>query len=297
MVCQQTIEQQAREQAELEHRDRAIANAAVLQSAVITELGQLLASVYNLSDTAEASRQEIEGALAESRLRWLQAVEYKSASDGDNKTFVQLCDGIGYQLQQMSEYGSVSQHASLLEAQGTDSLHQSLKARLKTARLLSRELTPETVLTASALLSARDKDKAEQAAAAKNLLRHTGALIRKADSAIQAGESRQAAGIRRSIEEKLPSIENLPSHLARQLEALDEALGKLLDWKSYAVEPKQQQLIDKMQQLTTSDENPEALATKIKRLQEQWKGLSKGSNDQALWESFHQLAQQAYEPW
>jgi exonuclease SbcC len=152
------------------------------------------------------------------------------------------------------------------------------------------------VLTARALLSARDKDKAEQVAAAKNLLRHTSSLIRKADSAIQAGESRQAAGIRRSIEEKLLQMDSMPPFLTRELEALDEVLGKLLDWKHYAVEPKQQQLIDKMQQLTNSQENPEALATKIKRLQDEWKGLSKGSQDQALWESFHQLAQQAYEP-
>lgn len=295
IVCQQTIEQHSRQQAEFEATESAIANASDLQQAVITDLGQILLTLYSLNDN-EGTSQDSELALAEGRQRWSQAIAYKAASDEDKRAFVQLCDGIGFQQQQLAEHGCLPQHTSLLVEQGTDLIHQSLRARLETAQLLVTESTPQAVLTARALLSARDKDKIEQAAAAKNLLRHTAALIRKADSAIQAGESRQAAGIRRSIEEKLLHIDSMPAFLARELQTLDEALGKLLDWKNYAVEPKQQQLIDKMQLLTNSQENPEALATKIKRLQDEWKGISKGSRDQALWESFHQLAQQAYEP-
>ena len=84
--------------------------------------------------------------------------------------------------------------------------------------------------------------------------------------------------------------------MTAKVEQLDEALGKLLDWKNFAVEPKQQQLIDEMQALTESQDNPEALASKIRRLQDQWKSLSKGSQDQQLWEVFHKLAEQAYQP-
>ena len=88
----------------------------------------------------------------------------------------------------------------------------------------------------------------------------------------------------------------MPAYLSKQLEQLDTDLEKLLDWKDYVVEPKKQQLIDQMRALVDSRENPEALATKISRLQNEWKGLSKGAQDQALWETFHQLAQQAYQP-
>jgi exonuclease SbcC len=51
-----------------------------------------------------------------------------------------------------------------------------------------------------------------------------------------------------------------------------------------------------MEGLTKSQDNLEVLASKIKRLQDQWKSLSKGSQDQQLWEIFHKFAEQAYQP-
>ena len=51
-----------------------------------------------------------------------------------------------------------------------------------------------------------------------------------------------------------------------------------------------------MRALLDSPESPEALAIKISRLQDEWKGLSKGAQDQAQWEIFHQLSQTAYQP-
>src|SRR5690606_28377633 len=116
---------------------------------------------------------------------------------------------------------------------------------------------------------------------------------------------KQAAGLRRAIDEKAAQLDELPSHLQNQLQQLDEDLDKLQDWKDYAVLPKKHDLIAQMKSLLDSQEHPEALALKIKRLQDDWEALSKGGGvqkegqdqDQEPWEELHQYAQTASQPY
>ena len=173
---------------------------------------------------------------------------------------------------------------------------KSLKARLQTANILPSNILPALVLDARKILAKNDQYWADKKKIDIDRQRHINALISQANQALKKGLSRDAAGIRRTLERKLGALEKLPTAITAKVEQLDEALSKLLDWKNFAVEPKQQELIDQMQVLTESQDNPEALASKIRRLQDQWKSLSKDSQDQQLWETFHKLAEQAYSP-
>ncbi|MBT6585811.1 MAG: DUF349 domain-containing protein, partial [Gammaproteobacteria bacterium] len=326
LECQQTIDAFMKQQADIEAREVAIANAAQQQAAIINKLRGLLAHLFDCVAT-EQEFESAEALLEECRQQWLAAVQYKPARKSDEKTFAQLGSGIEFQLQQLQQHGSlIDQLAAFSERQtethaeseteteteaGTSasadkanvdthiskaSAYDDLRTRTTTANLLTVDLQPQQLLDARSLISEREKQAAEKKQAEKNQLRQLSALVRKAQSATDAGQSRPAAGIRRTIEEKRSALEPLPAYLSKQLEQLDAALEKLLDWKDYVVEPKQQQLIEQMRLLVGSQENPEALATKISRLQNEWKGLSKGVQDQNLWETFHQLAQQAYQP-
>jgi hypothetical protein len=295
-VCQQTIEAFLQQQADVEAREFAIANATAQQTATIEKLRGVLAHLF-ASPATEEERQSAEAALEECRQQWLDAVQHKPAQKTDEKAFAQLKDGIEFQLQQLQQHGSLMEQLAGLRGIQTEApAFDLLLARVKTADLLGADLQPQPLLDALDLIAERQKQGADKKQAEKNQLRHLGALIRKAQSAIESGQSRPAAGIRRTIEEKRLDLETIPPYLSKQLEQLDAALEKLLDWKDYVVEPKKQQLVEQMQALVDSQENPEALATKIRRLQDEWKGLSKGAQDQALWETFHQLAQQAYQP-
>ncbi|HTE42238.1 MAG TPA: DUF349 domain-containing protein, partial [Steroidobacteraceae bacterium] len=117
-------------------------------------------------------------------------------------------------------------------------------------------------------------------------------------STLAKGQSRQAAGMRRSIADKVATIAELPEHLAKQLQTLDQKLGELQDWKQYAVAPKRIELIEQMEALIGAENAPQSLADKIKHLQDEWKSISKGSvdNADAEWQRFHQAAQTAYQP-
>lgn len=184
-----------------------------------------------------------------------------------------------------------------------DAVRYKLAETIKPGRLLLESELPAVLLTARRVLEDYQAAQREGKLAQKNLQRQITTLIRKANNAVTSGQSRQAQGIRRRIAELIGGDEpvgpnTLPEFLLTQLAQLDEAMSKLQDWRRYAVEPKKQQLLEQMQALIDRSENPEALAVKIKRLQDQWKELSRGGGDQdqALWEAFRAAGKTAYQP-
>jgi hypothetical protein len=185
-----------------------------------------------------------------------------------------------------------------VEARSIDKLYALLRRHLGNATALSAAQLSPSVLSGREYLSHYERASRDKINDEKSKLRQLTALIRRAELAVKDGALGPATGLRRSIEEKRAPLDILPESVQRQLELLDQSLEKLLDWKQFAVAPKKQQLVDAMTLLVDSAENPDALAIKIKRLQDQWKTLSKGGRDQdtSQWQHFQQLATKAYEP-
>src|SRR3984957_5157786 len=145
---------------------------------------------------------------------------------------------------------------------------------------------------------AEEKARAERLAAEALALRQLGGLIGKANSALREGNTGRAAGLRRAIEEKRPTVPAVPAYLASQVQQLDVKLHELKEWKDYAVAPKRAELIGEMEALIGSSYKPQTLADRIKQLQEEWKTISKGivSDSEADWQRFHQASIAAYQP-
>jgi hypothetical protein len=142
------------------------------------------------------------------------------------------------------------------------------------------------------------KARAELAAAEAHMQRQLSGLIGKTHAALREGDTGRAAGLRKAIDEKLPKFPVVPPHLAAQVRDLDAKLKELKQWKDFAVAPKRAELIQEMEALIGSTEAPQALADKIKQLQEDWKTISKGivSDSEADWQRFHLASQSAYKP-
>ena len=139
---------------------------------------------------------------------------------------------------------------------------------------------------------------AEKRAADDTFFRQIGGLIRKANGALSDGSTQRAAGLRGAIDEKLQGAATLPAYLTRQLLQLDQKLDELKQWKDYAVAPKRIELIEEMESLIGSNEEPKSLADRIKTLQEEWRTISKGivSDAPEDWDRFHRASQTAYQP-
>ena len=302
-LCQQTIETHELELATVAATKATNEAAEASINGVVDQLHRLLSQLYasdgnaeEVADIALAHQHQVE--------QWNQAKAIVAVNNSAMKTFTLANEGMKLQMQLFNEQGSLQTQLTLLASIPADAetdekaqvAFKSLKARLQTANILPSNIVPTLVLDARKILAKNDQYWADKKKVDIDRQRHINALISQANQALQKGLSRDAAGIRRTLERKLGALEKLPTAITAKVEQLDEALSKLLDWKNFAVEPKQQELIDQMQVLTESQDNPEALASKIRRLQDQWKSLSKDSQDQQLWEVFHKLAEQAYQP-
>ena len=302
-LCQQTIETHELELATVAATKATNEAAEASINGVVDQLHRLLSQLY----ASDGNAEEVAGiALAHQNQveQWNQAKAIVVVNNSAMKTFTLANEGMKLQMQLFNEQGSLQTQLTLLASIPADAetdekaqvAFKSLKARLQTANILPSNIVPTLVLDARKILAKNDQYWADKKKVDIDRQRHINALISQANQALQKGLSRDAAGIRRTLERKLGALEKLPTAITAKIEHLDEALSKLLDWKNFAVEPKQQELIDQMQVLTESQDNPEALASKIRRLQDQWKSLSKDSQDQQLWEVFHKLAEQAYQP-
>jgi hypothetical protein len=162
----------------------------------------------------------------------------------------------------------------------------------------ARQEAERTIAETAARREAEETARAAAAAAEAAALREVNALIGKAHAALRDGATGRASGLRRALEEKLAALAALPPTVSRQVQKLDTSLGELKAWKEHAVAPKRAELIQEMESLIGAALEPQALAGRIRQLQEDWKTVSKGvlSDSDADWQRFHQAAERAYQP-
>ena len=184
-------------------------------------------------------------------------------------------------------------------------------ARREAATALTRALEAEqreaaeradadarALAAATAARAAEEQARAEQRAAEDEVHRQISSLIRLANDALQGGNTRRAARFRLELEESLRTAPTLPPHLTRRLQQLDEKLNELRQWKDYAVAPKRIEVIEEMEALVGSQEEPEALAERIRALQQEWRTMNKGiaSGESEETERFQRAFQAAFKP-
>ena len=266
-LCKQTIDAHELELANIAASKAANEAAEASFGQVVDQLYSLLSQVYGCDGNADevASIQSQHSAHIE---QWNKALALASANNASVKAFTLANEGVKQQLQLLSEFGSLQSQLALLTADAVQNKEQSeekkvsgqqaaykkIKVRLQAASVLPSTMVPEQVNDARKILADNDKYWADKKQAESDRQRHINALISQANQALQNGLSRDAAGIRRTLERKLGALEKLPAAITAKVEQLDEALSKLLDWKNFAVEPKQQEdIIEELEQLKQKD--------------------------------------------
>lgn len=195
-------------------------------------------------------------------------------------------------LQQLTE-----QVRNIEQSDAAQHAQHKLNQLIKYAKDLGDDI-PEAVEKAKEALQNWNEQRKSIEASAKNSLREFSELIRKGLWAAEQGFVRKARGIQKELAEKQQQLSNLPKALQAKLDDFEQQLLKLGDWHEFAVTPKKEALITQMQGLIASTMAPEDLATKIHDLQDSWKEVSKGGQqqDDDLWQQFQQASDQAYIP-
>ena len=238
--------------------------------------------------------------------RWQDMLEQVAPEANLASLYDRLQKAIHYELSDIDTHGSLQQHLDSLIKAPVEVDNHVLAKQDKSIKRLNRRLQTAKEIGFAALdidtveqeLRQWREQRAKDIEQQQNLLRQISGLIRKAQGALNSGSTGPAQGIRSTLREKSERFGTLPRHLEKQLQELDEQLDKVKDWKDYATLPKKRELLKQMQALVGIDEPPDALATKIKRLQEEWKLLSRGgfNDDGELWEQFRQAGDAAFEP-
>ncbi|GAC1622268.1 MAG: hypothetical protein NVS9B10_06040 [Nevskia sp.] len=194
---------------------------------------------------------------------------------------------------------TIAEHLRRAAAQAEREL-AAANAAAEAQRLRQQEAQASAAVAAEQerVLAEETRALAEKQQAEQQPVRQIGVLIRKARDALSAGSTSQAAAVRRAIDEKLVAAPALPENLASQIQQLDQQLAELKDWKNFSVTPKRAELIGEMELLIGAALDPPALADRIKSLQDEWRGLSKGvgENMEADGQRFQQASQKAYQP-
>jgi hypothetical protein len=152
----------------------------------------------------------------------------------------------------------------------------------------------------TARLAAERAAEDAQAQAEAESVREVIGLLRQMQAALDRGGSARAARLRDALAKQLDAAADatLPAWFARQLERVDEQLGRLKDWHDFTAAPKRPELIERMRSLIGAEIAPEQLAQHIRKLQQEWRTLHRGAgeDDSAESQRFRELGQQAYEP-
>ncbi|SMF48665.1 protein of unknown function [Alteromonadaceae bacterium Bs31] len=295
--CQQLLDLEKQQKQAEQAQQAANAQAREAIAAVQHKLTTLLAEIYSAE---RVDSEALKGQLADyaAQVKQLQQAQ-PSLTQQCNACFA-LETAADKLMLDIVALGSLPQLLELLaeadEQEGKE-ISGKINKLLRHKTHFNGEL-PATVAAAVKAVKGWSQAKKEKVEEERKLEKNIRELQRKANWAIDNGRLRQARGIYRELSEKRELHTHLPAGLVRLLEDLDEAMIKLGDWYEFAVQPKKQALVEKMEALAGSDIHPNDLSDRIKALQEEWRELSKGgkSQDEELWQRFQSAADKAFEP-
>lgn len=178
-----------------------------------------------------------------------------------------------------------------------DKLKKRLDKALKGVEWPNELAQPERLKMAEAAsahyLAQREALAAEQIAAQETFKK----VLAELDDAVSNGHLKQANKLVVDAQKHIDVMVSGEQKDAQQkLRSYQAKVNELRDWQGYAITPKQEQLCDDMEALVGQDMDPQELANRIKRLQEQWKALGHNKDTQQLWKRFSAAADNAYEP-
>ncbi|MCK7545154.1 DUF349 domain-containing protein [Marinobacter bryozoorum] len=117
--------------------------------------------------------------------------------------------------------------------------------------------------------------------------------LEEALEARQLKESRQFLKQAQALQRELGGRDG--SRYRARMQRLAGQVRELGDWRGFATAPKQTALCEQMEYLADQPMEPEAKATRIQELQQEWRELG-GSSDRELWQRFRAASDKAFEP-
>ena len=299
-ACEAKIQAKAQAIADEEERHELDAQAVQLAEATLVDIQTLSASLLKVSEWSENLFKEYEAKIQELSNAMRLAMNRNLPLEYLAKSFEQRKQQALNLLDQLKTSGSAQQLLSqvkILEGDQQQTLQHKLNQLMRSAKDLGDEAV-EALAEVKQEFSEWLNQRRQIEQTAKDAVRDFSDLLRKGLWSAEQGFVRKARAIQKELNAKAQDFSELPKGLQTKLEEFEQQLAKLGDWHEFAVTPKKEALITQMQALVNSTMAPADKASKIHDLQDTWKEVSKGGQqqDDQLWNEFQQASQQAYAP-
>jgi hypothetical protein len=272
---------------------------------LIRHLWQDLKERIDQPDLDQAQVREALQYLTGQQHQWRETEQQQRANREEEKAFHQLCTTYEASLNSLvliiDRYGPLDALIASVESDPAkhDAGAHALDEWLHSLHWALGEPEPALKARVEKVVQLHHDQLAEHRKHSINAVRQARGLIRRCQGAINEGHLKRASGLLQGIRDAV--VELKPEEhqgLFRQFSDVEQAVEKLRDWQSFAVLPKKEALIERMRHLDTLSLAPEDRARQIREMQDEWRMLSRGlqNQHQELWETFHELAQKAYEP-
>ncbi len=200
--------------------------------------------------------------------------------DGDveqrgNEAVLRCQEVIAAQERELARQAAENEAERAAQQEAREARERSLEAERRAAAEQA-EAEAHALAEVASAREAEEHARSEQRAAEAQAHSQVASLIRLSTDALRRGNSRKAARFRQGVEEAMQAAPPLPAHLERNLQVLDEKLNELRQWKDYVAAPKRIELIEEMEALVGSQEEPGSLAEHVRALQQEWRTINKG---------------------
>ncbi|MGN0921959.1 MAG: DUF349 domain-containing protein [Cellvibrio sp.] len=295
--CDDKIRVQAEAIALEEERQAADQDALRLAQESLQNLNTITAGILNeeslSADAIKIAHVRIDELSQALRLAKQRDIDLSQIAPAFEKQKEQLTNYLNF----IELHGTFTQVANSID----ETREKAVKVFNQGAKIFPRQTLEESAVftTAKEKVDAFSQKQKQEEDARQAQIKQVSELVRRGSWAVNNGQVRKARGILRdltAVKETLTTT--LPAHLESKLTDFELEIDKLGDWHEFAVTPKKQQLIEEMQALATSTLEPESLASRIHDLQDEWREVSRGGQqqDDHLWEEFQAASATAYAP-
>lgn len=299
--------EQASDEASIDAVDSAneLNNIDQHRQAIVDHILDELRERTDALDIDDEALRDAQHFLTDQQHQWRESEQLARPNKTEERAFHRLCTAfeaaLSHQATISQRFGPMQTLLTQLES-SPEKMHAEAQALDEWLHELDwPEHTPAPQLKARVeqALTRHHDQLAEHHRAEIQAVRHARGLMRRCTAAVNDGHLRRASGLLHGVETELAALtQRAHPGLFRQLDETRAAVEQLRDWQSFAVQPKKEALIERMRGLIGQSLDPQDRARTIRQMQDEWRQLSRGlqNQHQALWESFHTLAQQAYEP-
>ncbi|WP_168203134.1 DUF349 domain-containing protein [Marinobacter fonticola] len=250
-------------------------------AADVSERGPSLSSLDALQKTQEN--------------RWMEATRETEVGKAEQKAYQSLMLELRNYISAVQRLASQQDHlVELLETEAPDT--NALKQLLKTVDWPAGYAQPEQLDVVSRKLGHEKEQQKAQTSDQKAQQKVLDDLLDRLEQSLEQNLLSESRQLHKQAQHAFNGLDQKHAQTRQaRLTLLGRQLQDLQDWQGFATRPKQEELCSAMEHLASQHTEPEAKATRIKELQQEWRGLG-GSSDQSLWHRFKAASDAAYEP-